>query len=559
MKYLNKENMQFADYDSSKTYLQNNVGWVNGADTDIVAKDDSGDLCVTDGVVEVEQVEVTLAFTVPELVDDDGNNITNFILQIELNGVTVSIETYADGGYHTYTLTCPVGSVIKNQPVGSVLHSATKISIIAVTGAITIDTPVNNFSGVATGTSTLYQYRFISIDIPITDPQIGYISVIGSDYIWIDGKRYWVTDNPTQTVEEQLEYTSTVTLFSDSKENNETAVIPSSLWGSKKLIPNVYGVPYRVISNGHADFKLLSDFSNIDKTATVTFGYNTADSGDREYFSKTLFYRVNFVAHTYYGKTYYLPTDIEKLVWVGSYLLNTSCVVGSTPILTTYGQKQIKDITYNDTLIAYDFKTGQITYKKPYFIHKDKAPENLLEITLSSGTKIKLLEHEFFDPYTQSVLQCSPDNLCIGRHLFDPITPDNIITIDKAEVVPNIDNEKIYGLYTDDSQTYITAGVLSMNLAQMYIPFKSNKYTVEFMEHYPDRPLNFLLFKLLTGAWRMNKDIYRKCMIGNLVKMALSKKLSKHLNLDKADNKWQKDLKKYMRGYWSHPVKKENP
>jgi hypothetical protein len=90
----------------------------------------------------------------------------------------------------------------------------------------------------------------------------------------------------------------------------------------------------------------------------------------------------------------------------------------------------------------------------------------------------------------------------------------------------------------------------------MYTPFKENKYTTEFMEHYPNKPLNFTLFKLLTGAWKMNKAIYRKCMIGHLTKMALSRKLSKYLTLNNADNDWQKDLKKYMRGYWSHPVRK---
>lgn len=101
-------------------------------------------------------------------------------------------------------------------------------------------------------------------------------------------------------------------------------------------------------------------------------------------------------------------------------------------------KKKLKDVTYDDLILCWDFDLGKYTYQKPVWIMKEKRVQESLVLTFSDGSKLKVAggsgDHRIFNLDTQMFTSCKSDNdTPIGMRTIN--SKDEIITLVKKERV----------------------------------------------------------------------------------------------------------------------------
>ena len=112
---------------------------------------------------------------------------------------------------------------------------------------------------------------------------------------------------------------------------------------------------------------------------------------------------------------------------MGCYTLNRvylQCLDGETEI-EVYDKKKkrrvkkkLKDITYDDLILFWDFDKGEYTYEKPLWIMRPIEANNTTTLTFSDGSKLKIVgDHRIYD--TDNNKFVSGKEAKVGLHTFN--------------------------------------------------------------------------------------------------------------------------------------------
>lgn len=147
---------------------------------------------------------------------------------------------------------------------------------------------------------------------------------------------------------------------------------------------------------------------------------------------------------------------------------SSRCFVEGTKISLSDGTtKNIEDITYDDELLTWDFYEGKLASAKPAWIMKECTASEYKLITLSDGTKLKLVGsgdkcHRLFNVTKQQMLYA---NECVGDEVFKQ--DGTIVTVLSCERIQEV--VKYYNLTTENYYDCFAEGVLTgSRLNNMY-------------------------------------------------------------------------------------------
>ncbi len=135
----------------------------------------------------------------------------------------------------------------------------------------------------------------------------------------------------------------------------------------------------------------------------------------------------------------YNPTPWYKgLMWV-------SCVSSDSEVIVydkkkkKRKRKKIKDLTYDDLVLVWDFDNGKFTYAKPLWIMKQKTIDKYNLLKFSDGSILKTInQHRIFNKEKGKFTYPMTDDTPIGTTTFNS-KGEEITLIEKKVVYENID------------------------------------------------------------------------------------------------------------------------
>ena len=207
--------------------------------------------------------------------------------------------------------------------------------------------------------------------------------------------------------------------------------------------------PYRtsslpvIVSNTYADgkgiIKFATNVTSIESDAfyycddltsiTIPNSITHIDTG-AFYMGENYYYAgslqtitVEETVFTYDGDEYFTitlgnGTNVELYMWTP---IKEECFHPDTEITLSDGsKKQVKDITYNDELLVWDFDNAQYSSAKPLWIKAAEKTKAYWLCKLENGMEIKLVgsggkSHRLFN-YTDQVFEYPQD--CIGKDIY---------------------------------------------------------------------------------------------------------------------------------------------
>lgn len=127
-------------------------------------------------------------------------------------------------------------------------------------------------------------------------------------------------------------------------------------------------------------------------------------------------------------------------------------------------RKKIKDITYNDVLVVWNFDEGKLDYAKPIWIKKETTSGKTTIFTFEDGTKLKVVgTHHAFDANKQKFVNTK--DLVVGDELIDSNGEAKMITAIDVE----LKEVKCYSVISNYHMNIFTNGILtSEDLNNLY-------------------------------------------------------------------------------------------
>ena len=140
-------------------------------------------------------------------------------------------------------------------------------------------------------------------------------------------------------------------------------------------------------------------------------------------------------------------------------------------------KKKLKDVTYDDLILCWDFVKGEFTYAKPLWIMKPELVESYIILEFSDGSILKVMgDHRIYNLDTQMFTSCKSDKASpIGMRTIN--SKGEIITLVKRKIY----NEPAmaYNVILDKQINLYANGLLTSRGLNNLYPINNMKFVKE--------------------------------------------------------------------------------
>jgi len=146
---------------------------------------------------------------------------------------------------------------------------------------------------------------------------------------------------------------------------------------------------------------------------------------------------------------------------------------GTQILLADRTEKQIEDITYNDTLLVWDFDNGCLTAAPPLWIKKAEVTEQYNLLEFDNGTKLKTInQHRIFNKEAGKFTYPMTDNTPIGTTSYHVLGKD--IKLANKTIVH--DQTEYYNIITQKHMNLFANGILTSCRYNNIYPIANMKF-----------------------------------------------------------------------------------
>jgi hypothetical protein len=179
-------------------------------------------------------------------------------------------------------------------------------------------------------------------------------------------------------------------------------------------------------------------------------------------------------------QTYYVSAFVTSQLgttWSEVYLATSGiCLIAGTMITLADGTKKaIENITYSDTLLAWDFDQGKFTTAKPLWIKQGETGGAHNRLTFSDGTVLRTFDqHRIFNKQWGAFTYPMTDNTPLGTLTFNE-HGDEVMLVNKEQVFGRVE---YYNVITDRHINLFSDSILTscrLNNAYPIVDMQFNK------------------------------------------------------------------------------------
>ena len=219
----------------------------------------------------------------------------------------------------------------------------------------------------------------------------------------------------------------------------------------------------------------------------------------------------------------------------GASCYNKGCLDGETEV-EVYDKKKkkrrrkkLKDVTKDDLILCWDFKTGKFVFIEPIWIKKVETMDHYYHLEFNDGSHLNILgDHKLFDADRNKFVNAGADNeLHIGSHVFNS----------KGEIVELVSYERInekkdaYNVITNYHMNLFANGILTScvlsNIYQIadmkYVDDSCERLTLEDLDGIDEEFIKGLRLNEVPSNFRGDKETTIK-YIKDYIEMLISKK-----------------------------------
>ena len=180
------------------------------------------------------------------------------------------------------------------------------------------------------------------------------------------------------------------------------------------------------------------------------------------------------------NQTYYVSAFVTSQLgttWSEVYLATSGiCLIAGTMITLADGTKKaIENITYSDTLLAWDFDQGKFTTAKPLWIKQGETGGAHNKLTFSDGTVLRTFDqHRIFNKQWGAFTYPMTDNTPLGTLTFNE-HGDEVMLVNKEQVFGPVE---YYNVITDRHINLFSDSILTscrLNNAYPIVDMQFNK------------------------------------------------------------------------------------
>ena len=180
------------------------------------------------------------------------------------------------------------------------------------------------------------------------------------------------------------------------------------------------------------------------------------------------------------NQTYYVSAFVTSQLgttWSEVYLATSGiCLIAGTMITLADGTKKaIENITYSDTLLAWDFDQGKFTTAKPLWIKQGETGGAHNRLTFSDGTVLRTFDqHRIFNKQWGAFTYPMTDNTPLGTLTFNE-HGDEVMLVNKEQVFGRVE---YYNVITDRHINLFSDSILTscrLNNAYPIVDMQFNK------------------------------------------------------------------------------------
>jgi len=180
------------------------------------------------------------------------------------------------------------------------------------------------------------------------------------------------------------------------------------------------------------------------------------------------------------NQTYYVSAFVTSQLgttWSALYLATSGiCLIAGTMITLADGNKKaIENITYSDTLLAWDFDQGRFTTAKPLWIKQGETGGAHNRLTFSDGTVLRTFDqHRIFNKQWGAFTYPMTDNTPLGTLTFNE-QGDEVMLVNKEQVFGRVE---YYNVITDRHINLFSDSILTscrLNNAYPIVDMQFNK------------------------------------------------------------------------------------
>lgn len=168
-------------------------------------------------------------------------------------------------------------------------------------------------------------------------------------------------------------------------------------------------------------------------------------------------------------------------------------------------KKKLKDITYDDLILAWDFDKGEYVWAKPLWIMQPQESNKSITLTFSNGTKLKVIgDHRIFSIDDKEFVSCEKCNLGIKTYTSN----DEIVTLVDRKIIE--EKTMAYNLITEKHINMFANGILTSQGPNNMYTIENMKFVNENRDHFTDEELNNIPKEYIEGLnlrnWIVNRQ-----------------------------------------------------
>jgi hypothetical protein len=220
------------------------------------------------------------------------------------------------------------------------------------------------------------------------------------------------------------------------------------------------------------------NYSGLIKDFNQTYTVNSCDF----FKSSKLYYNADSKDFNDVNETEFIfklsaPGYIDSNYILGD--IKFTCLSPDTEILVydekkkKLNKKKIKDITYDDLLLVWDFDNCKFTYAKPLWIKQKQTSPNYNLLKFSDGTILKTInQHRIFNKQLGKFTYPMYDETPIGTEVFN--SEGKLVKLISKEVIH--EKTDYYNIITDYYIDFFANGLLTSCRYSNLYPIKDMKY-----------------------------------------------------------------------------------
>ena len=180
-----------------------------------------------------------------------------------------------------------------------------------------------------------------------------------------------------------------------------------------------------------------------------------------------------------YPSIYFYTSEIQSSS-VGYYYYTSCCLTGNAIVETMdkktkkRKKKKLKDLSYDDLILVWDFDNGCLAWAEPLWIQKPEEVEAYYELKFDNGTILEIIgDHKIYNSDLNRFVNCIEDNeFEIGSHTINE--NNEVLTLISKERIekPNI----AYNVISKNHINVIANGLITTWKINNLYEIEDNKY-----------------------------------------------------------------------------------